>query len=121
MNNLYLEENMKLAQTFYKICKHSVSLAVSWYPLTSKFLANQLGISISTVYKRIDQLKEKGYIKLVHIMDMDEDGHKHIYNCYDVTDMGRQTDIYKKAYEEERKACIDYFGFDIGEVEDESR
>jgi hypothetical protein len=92
-----------------------VSIVDGWIPCPSTVVAAICDISLYKARKEIKKLKEEGLVVSNRYIDNDEDNERPIIvNGYTITNKAKETAEYKLAFEEERAACMEIFGFDIG-------
>ena len=110
-------EDNNLNKVLYHLCRQNVSIMDGWYPIPSTFLSEICNLSLYKTRKELKKLKEQGYI-ISDCMSIynDFECQQYIIRGYTLTEKGKETEEYRKAYEEERKLCDECFGFDIGET-----
>lgn len=101
-------------EILYRLCRHDVGIMDGWYPYPATCIAEILNISVGKVRYHLRKLKEKGIVESFHEGGMTEDGEVYCLWGWHITDNAHETEEYKKAYEEERKLCIECFGWDFG-------
>lgn len=101
-------------EVLYKLCQHCISIMGSWIPYPSTLMAKSLNLSLYKVRKELKSLKEQGLVVADRYCEVTDEG-TILINGYTITEKAKQTEEYKKAYEEERKICLDVFGVDIGD------
>lgn len=101
-------------EILYHLCRHCVSIMDGWYPFPSTVLSEICNISLYKVRKELKTLKEKGLVVSNRYCEFTEEGNI-LLNGYTITNKAKETEEYKKAYEEENKLCKECFGIDIGQ------
>lgn len=97
----------------YALCRHCVGIMDGWHPYPSTAIASQLGIPIGKVRYHLKKLKTQGMVKSFHESGSAEDGDVFGAWGFGITDKAKESDEYKKAYEEESQLCKECFGFDL--------
>lgn len=100
-------------KVLFNICKHCVSLIDGWHPYPSTCLSKKCNITLYQTRKELKKLKELGLIKS-DIQTITDDEGTCILRGYTITEKAKETEEYKKAFEEERKICLQIFDIDIG-------
>lgn len=98
----------------YHLCRHCVSIMNKGLPFPSTLLCDVCHKSLYQTRKELKKLKEQGYVVAGRYTENTEDGQV-LLNGYIITDKAKETEEYKKAFEEERNLCKECFGFDIKE------
>ena len=103
-------------EVLYTLCRYSVSIVGSQYPVPAHLLTKPLNLTINQVRYRLRKLKQLGLAESCCEIYRDE------YSCFPchgwrLTDKAKETEEYRKAWEEERALCKKCFGMDIGEPE----
>lgn len=73
----------------------------------------QLGMPVGKVRYHLKKLKTQGMVKSFHESGSAEDGDVFGTWGFGITDKAKESDEYKKAYEEESQLYKEYFGFDL--------
>lgn len=94
----------------YKLCCHCVGIMDGWRPFPSTILSELCGMSLYETRKELKKLKARG---LVVSARMTTEESNLIMNGYTITPAARETEEYKKAFEEERRLVKECFGFDL--------
>lgn len=103
----------------YRLCRHDVAIDMySWVPYPSTSLSKSCGLSLYQTRKELKKLKEQGLVDSFIDSISDDEG-TCVLRGYGVTKKGKQTEEYKKAWEEERKLCKEIWNIDIGEVKED--
>lgn len=85
----------------YKLCLHCVSIMDGWLPYPSTALSKVCGMSLYKTRKELKKLKEQGLIEsCIHISDDEE---FFILRGYTITEKGRKTKEYEKAWQKKKK------------------
>ena len=105
-------------EVLYRLCRHCLNIMDGWIPYPSTCLSRNLEMSLYKTRKELKRLKEQGYVISDRYVEVGEDRNI-IVNGFTITKKARETEEYKKAYEEERQLLKECFNFDIGESEAE--
>ena len=108
---------MGMNDILYCLCRHCVSIMQGWIPLPSTIISKDLGKSLYRTRKELKRLKEQELVQSVRYCEVGED-RNYLMCGYQITDKAKETQEYKKAWEEEREICKKAFGIDIGEKDD---
>lgn len=100
----------------YHLCRYCVGIMDSWHPYPSTELSKNTGLTLYRTRKALKKLKEIGLVYSFHEGGQDDEGRAFCYHGYGVTKAAESTEEYKRAYEEERRLCLEVFGMDIGGV-----
>lgn len=100
----------------YVLCRHCASIMQGWIPLPSTCISKDLGKSLYQTRKELKRLKEQGLVQSDRYCVVDED-RNYLISGFQITDKGKDTPEYKKAWAEEREICKEAFGIDIGEAD----
>lgn len=95
------------------LCRHCVGIMSGWIPLPATVLCQSVEKSVYQTRKELRRLKEQGLVALDRYCHSTEDGN-YLMVGWTITDEGKKTPEYKKAYEEEREICKEVFGIEIG-------
>ena len=99
----------------YRLCRHDVSIDMySWVPYPSTSLSKSCGLSLYQTRKELKKLKEQGLVESCIDSISDDEG-TCVLRGYHITEKAKETEEYKKAWQEEREICKECFGIDIGE------
>lgn len=90
-------------ETLYRLCVHAVNLMGGWHPIPARFIAESTGVSLSTARRRLRELKATGMAKTFCELPDYEEGFTLPYWGWGITDKARETEEYRKAYQEELK------------------
>lgn len=101
-------------EILYHLCRHCVSIMGGWYPFPSTCLSEVCGKSLYQTRKELKKLKEQGYIVPDRYCEIGED-RNYLVSGYTIADKAKETEEYKRAFEEEEKICRECFGIDIKE------
>lgn len=88
-------------ETLYRLCRHCVSVMDGWMPYPAWAIAKQTGVSVSTARRRLRKLKEQGYVRTVCENLAPSDEMPAPYRGWAITKKSKETEEYKKAYNEE--------------------
>ena len=97
----------------YYLSKENVRID-GCHPLPSTLLCVDCNLSLYQTRKQLKKLKEMGLVESCIECVVDEEIN-FIIRGYRLTEKGKKTDEYKKAWDEERQNCKECFGIDIGE------
>lgn len=98
-------------KVFETICKSEVNIMDRGYPIASTFIAEHLNITLYKARKALKTLKEKGLVKSCHCSiysNLDE--RYGIASGYLLTELGKQTEEYKRAEQQEIELIKKIFG-----------
>lgn len=100
----------------YQLCRYCISIVGSQYPVPARLIAEHLNLTINQARYRLRKLKQLGLVESCREIYRDD------YSCFlfvgwRLTDKAKETEEYKKAWEEERALCKKCFDMDIGECE----
>lgn len=110
-------ESVGMNDVLYQLCRHNVSIMDGWYPFPARLIAEHLNLTINQARYRLRKLKQLGLVEsCCELLGDEEDGY-FPYHGWRITDKARETEEYKKAWEEERALCKKCFDMDIGEQE----
>ena len=101
-------------EVLYCLCDHCVNIMDGWVPYPSTAMAKRLNLSLYKIRKELKSLKDQGLVVADRYCEVTDEGTV-LINGYTITEKAKQTEEYKKAYEEERLICLDVFGVDIGD------
>lgn len=101
-------------EVLYQLCRYSISIVGSYYPVPAHLIAKHL--TINQVRYRLRKLKQLGFVESCCEIYRDD------YSCFPcngwrLTDKAKETEEYRRAWEEERELCKKCFDMDIGEQE----
>lgn len=100
----------------YQLCRYCISIVGSQYPVPARLIAEYLNLTINQARYRLKKLKQLGLAESCCETNRDY----YVYslcNGWRLTDKAKETEEYKKAWEEEKALCKKCFGMDIGEQE----
>ena len=100
----------------YRLCRHNVSIMDGWRPFPSTCLSVVCKLSLYQTRKELKKLKEQGLVESC-IDSISDDVGTSVLRGYHITEKAKETEEYKKAWQEEREICKECFGIDIGEKE----
>lgn len=100
----------------FSLCMHSCSIMDGWIPYPSTCISRSTKIELSIVRKELKRLKKEGLVDSDLYVDRGED-RPILIRGYIITEKGKDTDEYRKAWEMERRICKECFDIDIGGVE----
>ena len=104
-------------EVLYQLCKYCIQITDGSRPVSSNTIANSLGLTRNQARYRLRKLKQLGLVEsCCELLGDEEDGY-FPYHGWRITDKARETEEYKKAWEEERALCKKCFDMDIGECE----
>ena len=101
----------------YQMCRYCIPIKDgTLVPLY--IIAEPLGLTRNQARYRLRELKRLGLVESCREVLKDDDGHRLLpYHGWKITDKAKDTEEYKKAWEEERALCKKCFDIDIGEPE----
>lgn len=99
-------------EVLYQLCRYSISIVGSYYPVPAHLISKHL--TINQVRYRLRKLKQLGFVESCCEIYRDD------YSCFPcngwrLTDKAKETEEYRRAWEEERELCKKCFDMDIGE------
>lgn len=97
----------------YALCRHCVGIMDGWHPYPSTAIASQLGMPVGKVRYHLKKLKTQGMVKSFHESGSAEDGDVFGTWGFGITDKAKESDEYKKAYEEESQLYKDTLGLTL--------
>ena len=100
----------------YQLCRRNVSIMDGWLPVPARSIAKCLNLTVNQARYQLRKLKKLGYVETSSGYVISEDCRLPYYG-WTITDKAKETEEYKKAWEEERELCKKYFDMDIGEQE----
>ena len=107
-------------RVFSILCGHYCSVMYGWVPYPSTCIAVSTGWRLSYVRKLLKQLKQEGLITSDLYVETDGELDRPILiRGYTLTPAGKNTQVYRLAWETEREVCKQYFQFDIGPVKED--
>lgn len=95
----------------YKLCRHCVNIMDGFYPYPSTVLSQVCGMPLYKTRRELKKLKEQGLVRSCIYVSRDEE--IFILKGYTVTEKGRKTKEYEKAWQEEKEICMRCFGVEI--------
>ena len=102
-------------EVLYELCCYCINKNdCSKSPVTSRSVSFRLNLTVSQTRYRLRKLKKLGYVETSSGYVISEDCRLPYYG-WTITDKAKETEEYKKAWEEERELCKQYFDMDIGE------
>lgn len=102
----------EMNEVLYHLCRHCVSIMNGFIPLPSTVLCKLCGLSLYKTRKELKNLKKQGYVVADRYTENTEE-RTILINGYTITDKAKETEEYKKAYQEERELCWEAFGIRI--------
>ena len=103
-------------EILYQLCRRNVSIMDGWLPVPARSIAKCLNLTVNQARYQLRKLKKLGYVETISEHVISEDCPLP-YHGWAITDKARETEEYRKAWEEERELCKKCFGMDIGEPE----
>lgn len=104
-------------EVLYEMCCYYISANdCSTVPVSSRSVSFCLNLTVSQTRYRLRKLKKLGYVEMASGFVISEDCRLPYYG-WTITDKAKETEEYKKAWEEERALCKKCFDMDIGEPE----
>ena len=99
------------------LCNHDCNMYGCWYPMPSTLISKHLNITRYKALKFLHQLRDEGLVVSNRYCEYsDWDCRYHLFSGFNVTDAAKKTPEYLEAWEKERAACKECFGYDIGEL-----
>ena len=102
-------------KVLYQLCRRKVSIMDVWLTMPARSIAECLNLTASQTHYQLRKLKKLGYVKTISEDVIGEDFHLS-YHGWTITNKAKETEEYKKAWEEERELCKECFDIDIGEL-----
>ena len=96
------------------LCRNNVSIMNCGIPIPSILLSEVCQMSLYKTRKELNRLRDIGLTKAECYYHVGEYNNCLIHGWV-ITEEAKKTEEYKKAWEEERQAVKESFGFDIGE------
>ena len=104
-------------EVLYELCCYCINKNDrSKTPVTSRSVSFSLNLTVNQTRYRLRKLKKLGYVKTSSGYVINEECRLPYYG-WTITDKAKETEEYKKAWEEKRELCKKYFDMDIGEPE----
>ena len=99
-----VESGGRMNDILYQLCRHNVSIVGSQYPVPARLIAEHLNLTINQARYRLRKLKQLGLVESCPEIYRDD------YSCFlfvgwRLMDKAKETEEYKKAWEEERALC----------------
>lgn len=88
-------------EALYRLCVHEVNLIDGWSPIPARFIAESMGVSLSTARRRLRGLKAVGLARTFCVVPDCDDELIPPYWGWGITDKAKETEEYKKAYFDE--------------------
>lgn len=102
-------------EVLYELCWYYINTNdCSTAPVPSSSVSFRLNLTVSQTRYRLRKLKKLGYVEMAYGFVISEDCHLPYYG-WTITDKAKETEEYKKAWEEERALCKKCFDMAIGE------
>lgn len=100
----------------YQMCRYCIQITDGSRPVSSNTIANSLGLTRNQARYRLRKLKQLGLVESYCEVLKDDDGYRLLpFHGWRLAYKARETEEYKKVWEEERALCKKCF--DIGEQE----
>ena len=99
-------------EILYHLCRHCVNIMCGWIPYPLTMLCKVCNLSLYKTRKELKALKEQGYVIADKYTESTEDG-QILINGYAITEKAKETEEYKKAFEEEKQIVRECFNIDI--------
>lgn len=104
-------------EVLYKLCCYYINeIDCPKAPVSSRSISFELNLTVSQTRYRLRKLKKLGYVETTSGFVISEDCRLPYYG-WTITDKAKETEEYKKAWEEERALWKKCFDMDIGEPE----
>lgn len=104
-------------EVLYELCCYCIDEDGCTITLvSSRSVSFRLNLTVNQTRYRLRKLKKSGYVKTCSGYVISEDCHLPYYG-WTITDKAKETEEYKKAWEEKREFYKKYFDMDIGEPE----
>lgn len=100
------------SKVFEALCRHSCCIMGGWYPYPSTLIRDVTGLSLYKVRKELHRLRDLGLVEIDRYCEVGED-RNYLFTGWRVTNLGMDTDIYKKMDKEEADRVRECFNFDI--------
>ena len=102
----------------YQMCRYCIQITDGSRPVSSNTIANSLGLTRNQARYRLRKLKQLGLVESCCEVLKDDDGYRLLpFHGWRLADKAKETEEYKKVWEEERALCKKCFDMDIGECE----
>lgn len=101
-------------EILYELCRHNVSIMDGWHPVPARLIAEHLNLTTNQARYRLRKLKQSGFANTCSELLGDEEL-MIPYHGWTITNKVKETEEYRKAWEEERELCKKCFDMDIGE------
>lgn len=102
----------EMNDVLYHLCRHCVGTMDGWIPYPSTILCKVCNLSLYKTRKELKTLKEKGYVIADRYVEKTEEG-QILINGYTITEKAKETEEFKKAFDEEKQLVKKCFNFDI--------
>ncbi len=102
-------------EILYQLCESDISIMNVCQPVPARLIAERLNLTVNQVRYQLRKLRTLGYVKTISEYVRGEELH-FPYHGWTITDKAKETEEYKKAWEEEREIYKKYFDTDIGEL-----
>lgn len=104
-------------EVLYELCCHYINTNdCSNAPVSARSVSFSLNLTVNQARYRLRKLKKLGYVETCSGYVISEDCRLPYYG-WTITDKAKETEEYKKAWEEERALCKKCFDMNIGEQE----
>ena len=114
---MQIGKGKRMNEVLYELCWYYINTNdCSNAPVSSRSVSFRLNLTVSQTRYRLRKLKKLGYVEMTSGFVISEDCHLPYYG-WTITDKAKETEEYKKAWEEERDLWKKCFDMDIGEPE----
>ena len=114
---------MESEKVFRLLAKHLSSATMyCWFPLSAKYISETLKISRYKCLKYLHELREQGLVKVARYRHYDDYSEEYWLVCgWEITDTGKQTDMYKEEKDKNDKNIEEIFSSEMWGNENEQR
>ena len=114
---------MENEKVFRLLAKHLSSASMyCWFPLSAKCISETLKISRYKCLKCLHELREQGLVKVARYRHYDDYSEEYWLVCgWEITDKGKQTDMYIEEKEKNDKIIEEIFQVGCGVTKNEQR
>lgn len=103
------------SKIFAILCEHCCNIMDGWVPYPSTVMHSHFPhLSLYKVRKYLNALRQEGLVDTELWVESGEE-HPILVRGWVVTKEGRNTAEFEMAHQDERRRCLECFGFDIGE------
>ena len=99
-------------EILYRLCRHNVNIMDGYIPFPSTCLSRLCNTSLYKTRKELKKLKEQGLVVSDRYCEIGEDRNI-LVNGYTITEKAKETEEYKKAFQEEAAICKECFGINF--------